>query len=69
MASTMRTAVKRSEPTKVPITIALPFSVGMWATTQPVQIPLVKGKNVFRFYREGEVKGVTIKDFTLTPVK
>lgn len=52
-----------------PIDIALPFTVGMWDTTQPVEITLVKGKNVLRFSREGATKGLTIKDFTLTPVK
>ena len=52
-----------------PIDIALPFTVGMWDTTQPVEISLVKGKNVLRFSREGETKGVTIRDFTLRPVK
>jgi len=39
----------------------------MWDTTQPVEISLVKGKNVLRFSREGATKGLTIKDFTLTP--
>ena len=52
-----------------PIDIALPFTVGMWDTTQPVEISLVKGKNILRFSREGATKGLTIKDFTLTPVK
>jgi len=37
--------------------------------TPPVEIPLVKGKNVLRFTRNEPVKGLTIKDFTLTPVK
>jgi hypothetical protein len=51
-----------------PVEIALPHTVGMWEETEPVGIELVKGRNVLRFSREGEVKGVTIKDFTLTPV-
>jgi len=53
-----------------PIDIALPFTVGMWDKTQPVEITLAKGKNVLTFSREPEegLKGVTIKDFTLTPV-
>jgi hypothetical protein len=49
--------------------IALPFTVGKWETTQPVEIKLAKGKNVLRFSREGDVKGVSIKDFTLKPLK
>jgi len=34
-----------------------------------VEIALVEGQNVLRFSRDDEhLKGVTIKDFTLTPV-
>lgn len=55
---------------KEPIDIALPFTIGMWDETQPVEVSLVKGKNVLRFSREHEgLKGVTIKDFTLKPLK
>ncbi len=55
---------------KEPIDIALPFTVGKWDKTQPVEIALAKGKNVLTFSREHEgLKGVTIRDFTLTPVK
>ena len=52
-----------------PTGIALPFTVGMWDKTQPVMVPLVKGRNVLRFSRNEPVKGLTIKDFTLRPVK
>lgn len=48
--------------------IALPFTVGMWEKTPPVEIALAKGRNVLTFSREGEVKGVTIRDFALTPM-
>jgi hypothetical protein len=51
-----------------PVEIALPHTVGMWDTTEPVAIELTRGRNALRFSREGDVKGVTIKDFTLTPV-
>jgi len=52
------------------IDIALPYTVGMWDKTQPVEITLAKGKNVLTFSREHEgLKGLTIKDFTLRPVK
>jgi len=54
---------------KTPTEIALPFTVGMWDTTQPVMVSLVKGRNVLRFSRSEPVKGLTIKDFTLKPVK
>jgi hypothetical protein len=52
------------------ILIDAPLTVGMWDETAPVGISLAKGRNVLRFSREdGEIKGLTIKDFTLTPVK
>ena len=54
---------------KEPTDIALPFTVGMWDKTQPVEVSLVKGRNVLRFSRNEPVKGLTIKDFTLKPVK
>jgi len=54
---------------KEPIDIALPFTVGMWETTKPVVVTLVKGRNVLRFSRPEPVKGLTIKEFTLRPVK
>lgn len=49
--------------------IAIPFTVGMWDTTAPVEVTLVAGKNVLSFSRGDKVKGLSIKDFTLTPVK
>jgi hypothetical protein len=54
---------------KAPTDIAVPFTVGMWDKTQPVEVSLVKGRNVLRFSRGGEnIKGLTIKEFTLRPV-
>lgn len=54
---------------KEPTDIAVPFTVGKWGKTPPVEVSLVKGRNVLRFSRNEPVKGLTIKDFTLTPVK
>ena len=54
---------------KEPTDIAVPFTVGMWDETPPVEVSLVKGRNVLRFSRTEPVKGLTIKDFTLTPLK
>lgn len=53
---------------ETPAEIELPFTVGMWDRTQPVEVILAKGRNVLRFFREGDIKGVTIRDFTLTPL-
>jgi hypothetical protein len=50
------------------VDIALPFTVGMWDQTEPVELALAKGKNVLTFTRDHEwLKGLTIRDFTLTP--
>ena len=54
---------------KQPIEIAVPYTVGKWQQTKPVEVSLVKGKNVLRFARPDGSRGVTIKEFTLTPVK
>jgi len=56
-----------------PIELELPFTVGMWGTTQPVEIELVKGRNVLTFSRLGvkqevATKGFTLKQITLTPL-
>jgi hypothetical protein len=51
-----------------PIEIALPFTVGMWDVTQPVEVELVQGRNVLKFSGAKLTKGVTIRDFTLTPI-
>jgi len=54
---------------KEPVDIELPFTVGMWDTTAPVEIALKKGKNILTFTRDHEnLKGISIRDFTLTPV-
>jgi hypothetical protein len=50
-----------------PVEMPLPFTVGMWGTAEPVEINLVKGRNVLKFSRPGATAGVTIKEFTLTP--
>lgn len=52
-----------------PVDIAAPYTVGKWDKTPPVEITLAKGKNTLRCSRPDPVKGLTIKDFTLTPVK
>ncbi len=54
---------------KKPLDIAVPYTIGKWERTQPVEVSLVKGKNVLRFTRNEPVKGLTIKDFTLKLVK
>lgn len=52
-----------------PVDITFPYTLGKWGKTPPVEITLAKGTNVLRFSRPEPVKGMTIKDFTLTPVR
>ena len=52
-----------------PTPIAVPFTVGMWDVTPPVELSLVKGANVLHFSRTEPMKGMSIKDFTLTPIR
>ena len=59
----LRLAVNGGEATEIP----LPFTVGMWDSTEPLEVELAAGRNVLRVTRQGEAKGVTIKDFPLTP--
>jgi hypothetical protein len=55
---------------KEPVDMAMPYTFGMWAQTPPGEVSLVKGRNVLRFSRGGEnIKGLTIKDVTLRPVR
>lgn len=52
-----------------PIDLAIPYTAGMWKTSDPVQITLLKGSNLLHFARPVPSKGLTIKDFTFTPAK
>jgi hypothetical protein len=51
------------------IDIVLPYTVGMWGQTKPVEITLLQGTNTLSFTRQAPNYGLTIKDFTLTPLK
>jgi chemotaxis protein histidine kinase CheA len=52
-----------------PVESAVPYTVGMWQQTQPVEVALAKGRNLLHFELKPDSRGVTIKDFTLKPVK
>jgi hypothetical protein len=54
---------------QAPVEIAVPYTVGQWQPTPPVEVSLVNGKNVLHFALTDGSRGVTIKEFTLTPVK
>jgi len=53
-----------------PVEIALPLTVGLWGQTEPVTLTLAQGPTTLTFSRTGDnIRGLSIKDFTLTPVK
>ena len=54
---------------KTPVDIAVPYTIGQWEQTQPVELNLVKGKNVLHFSLQDGSRGVTIKDFSLSLVR
>lgn len=47
------------------VEIALPYTIGMWAKTEPVEIELTQGKNVLKFHGPARV---TVKEFVLRSV-
>ena len=49
------------------IDMAIPYTVGQWQKTEPVEITLVKGNNELGFSKA--TTSFTLKDFTLTPMK
>lgn len=46
----------------------LPYTIGMWKQTEPIEVFLDKGQNTLNFEILGGGRAV-IKDFVLTPVK
>jgi hypothetical protein len=50
--------------------IPLPYTIGLWGELEPVEIELKQGQNTLSFHRgHYYMRGITIKDFKLTPVK
>ncbi len=54
---------------KEPVEIAVPYTIGKWQQAGPVILSLVGGKNVLHFTLRDGSRGVSIKEFTLTPEK
>jgi len=48
------------------VEMPLPYTIGMWDKTAPVEIELAAGKNVLKFHGPARV---TMKEFVLTPAK
>jgi hypothetical protein len=76
-ALTLRVATVQDNPdlllatneAKEPVQIAVPYTMGLWKQTEPVQVSLVQGRNSLRFIRPEGSRGLAIKEFTLTPLK
>lgn len=49
--------------------IDIPFSMGDWVETKPVEMDLKKGRNRIQFTCKSPNKGLTVRSFTLKPVK
>ncbi len=49
------------------VDVEVPYTVGKWDQTKPVTIELKEGRNSLQFTVRPPNKGLTIKDFTLTP--
>lgn len=58
-----------TEDSKLPIETDVPYPVGMWEETKPAEVSLSRGQNQILFELKEGSRGVTIKDFILTPVK
>ena len=51
------------------VEIPVPYTLGLWQPTAPVRVSLSAGKNTLRLTRPEGSRGLSIKEFTLTPVK
>lgn len=52
---------------KTSVDVPIPFTIGAWQTTAPVQVSLTAGTNALNFARPNQT--FALKDITLTPVK
>jgi hypothetical protein len=51
------------------VEVAVPYTVGMWQPSKPLEVVLVKGQNVLQVAIKEGSRGVAIKEFSLTPKK
>ena len=54
---------------KTSLEVAVPYTVGMWQFTEPVQLSLNQGKNIIRLALKEGSRGVSLKDFMLIPIE
>jgi len=52
-----------------PLSIAMPYTGGMWEMTEPIRVKLEAGRNTISFTARAPHRGVSIKSWHLKPVK
>ncbi len=52
-----------------PVAITVPYTIGQWKPSPTAEVVLTQGKNALRFTRPEGSRGLSIREFTLTPVK
>ena len=52
-----------------PVEQAAPYTIGLWQTTEPIQVSLKSGSNTLNVGIADGSRGVTIKEFILSPAK
>jgi hypothetical protein len=52
-----------------PVEQPMPYTIGLWQTTEPIPVTLKTGSNTLNFEIAEGSRGVTIKEFSLTPAK
>jgi hypothetical protein len=62
-------SIKLSVGKAAPVDLAVPYTVGQWQQTAPVTVALAAGKNTLRFVRPDGSRGLSVREFVLTPVK
>lgn len=54
---------------KASVEATLPFTIGLWQQTKAVTLTLAKGRNVLTLSLPKDSRGVTVKEFTLSPAR
>jgi hypothetical protein len=52
-----------------PVEQAVPYTIGLWQSTEPIPVTLKNGANTLHFAITDGSRGVTIREFILTPAK
>ncbi len=61
----MLVRINRDEP----VPFAMPYTKGMWATSEPIRLRLEEGRNIISVTARVPNRGVSLRSWTLKPVK